>query len=1031
MSHAPASVFSASAAFSAGESWAPADPTFHLRVHTHPMLGLPAAPFVVLPGSGEPSHLIDNETAKFTDADLRPFSVNTPSVVPAPEFYVWLSSPSAGVYLNIELPSGGVAIVDVLSPTDPTPLTKRGSRSRRQGHGRPVLIGGSGISLIRVRCPGDAVLRSGGTWEWVSPWVDHGPITTFGLPVSASPGRWFKQATVPTLLDGLGSPAFTPGDPLTEADWRVANGAQMATGPADRDMNVSLGGSLAEIQDAERRRIEVLRRTSTEADLDTCLDQMVQSHKHPLIAPPLVVAAMERGLPTSGGSTLDRLQMRVQDLLMMATLDAGIARWLGFMTPIPDLAPVQKLVLDQQGLRWLPMVVIGLWRVPTQAFETWPGLAALAGSAWNLRLTDPGLLAGSPNVNLDDDPDSGTTVIGLSCAVAAPGIPDDSIPTVSMDAPTGRSTREWIEPSGQGSVRWRQTLVFPRWRPGDPVAGVPAGSRVAIRRLIEHDEVITPTVLPGADPEVVGRGVAWLPRAKFEESPRFVDGGIPADGTAAWSAWVVDEFGRWSDQPTTVNGEPPDLLDPHDPGIQVRFVHSSGADAEDRDGRGHLWVRAAMAPRQPAGTKQVDSLEVTVNGVTTSHTPFDTGWIDRGDDLPVLSRGLAGTVEVTAQVSSTPATTQPGSSQTVDVVDGRIPLPILDPPVICWTSRPTPTGTATLRYANPGTTACTVHLVDEARLRYKFDQGGMSPPAANAPRPDRADYFWHKRDQLAQDDFTVIGRADPGAAVEFTVSGHLGDLLMIKVVAHSSGARPGAWHDSPAFLYAVPESTIPAPPLVLLEGGADGHLLVTLQGAPGALPPARWQLLTCSNPEVDDPMTFLRTTRESDDPPHFHLDVPPWVSVRVAARAALAPERLSDDPDANVRSEWSTTTEPRSWVHVPKDEPTVPTVTGSITAGGTAELEVHYPTPLDPRIVARNSVVVTRHSKPAADGSVAPPSSLPAVDLSDSAGAAALSVTVNDPLGADADAYVVAVRDPAGRVGRSITLEASTLTPSP
>jgi hypothetical protein len=1031
-------LFSASALYSESEPWAPDDPTIHLRVHTHPSLGLPAAPFHVHPGIGEPITMIDQESAFFTDPSGASVGFNTPRV-PGPEFYIWLAHPSAGILLQFDLPSGGTVVIDVLSPLAGGALADLQPVARHQSRGEPIAIGGSGISLLRVLCPSDATVRSARTWERLALKQDKLLITSFGPPSEG--GRWYTPTSVPTLLDGVGTPPFDPAKPLEQSYWRIVNGAPQATGPADREPGKAIGVDLASRQDVEWRRVRALRDADPSNPLDASLHALLNTLPHPLVDPPTLSATMSRDLPTSGQTATDKLSMRLQDLLVLASVDAGIARWLGVMMPLPDTGALSSQILHESEMDWLPMVVVGFWRVPIKPLDRWPALTSLAASQWNLKLTAPNLLASYSGVSIDDDPDTNTQVLALACCVAAPARPEPtSIPSAPMLASAGNDDRAWVEPSGQGPVRWRQRLRFPRrtWQQLD--GGTVAGSRLAIRRDPDRDDVlVTPCLQRGVDEDLVGRGVAWLPRSNTTGGPRFIDGAVPDGDGTNWAAWVIDEFGRWSEEASQVSASPPAPLDPHPPGLQIQFLPASFDEADGREGRGHLWVRASIGEHQPAGTKAADAIEVTVGGVTTSlpSPGFDTGWVDRGLDLPVLGPTADGKVTVTARTVFTPPGADPNASrstQVVAIVDGRPPPTIADPPQIRWTSRPTPVGTATLRYTNPSSsvTPCVVHLVDEPRLHYRFaEQLHLDAPESSRPRTERAAWYWSHRSQLDPSDFTVVGATDPGHPLDLTVPGRLDDLMMVKVVAQRPSGRPSSWNDAPTFLYAVPDLTIPPPPIVTLSA-LGGLLKAKVEGAAGGLPPNRWQLLSCSDPSIEDTSRFLRTTRTGDVPPEFQLNCPPWVPVRIAARAAIAPEALSTVASENPPNEWSAATSPRTFMYVPVDAPAAPTVAGALAPSGIASLSVMFPVPLDPRVVGRHAVVITRHPKPVGAAVALPPTALPAVTMVDAVtGLAVSTVTVDDAAGADAESYIVAVRDPSGRVGTATVVLAADLVPIP
>jgi hypothetical protein len=428
--------------------------------------------------------------------------------------------------------------------------------------------------------------------------------------------------------------------------------------------------------------------------------------------------------------------------VLLAALDPGLARFLGFATQIddlPDLTVVALLAIDPRMADAIPLLAPWLKSPdPAEANLVYMVTRAIQESTGR----DPEC----PLDELMDDVRSRGLLARAAVALTAPlppwrppQLPDPEI----VD-------HRWQAPDGDGpSSLYRATFAFPN----APLAGMAAvAANFAGTWLPRHGTVDvdgfdppvrrTPRIL-GHESEASARVRAELApgsSATVEPAGLLADENLPADaGTLGYRFRVSDFFGRFGQEAET-ELDAPKRPSPPPPVIRYELdLLTDGLDALPPTGKlspGELRLTFAVPPvsneaalrtaiavpslaELAVGSLPIASARVTVDCASEPDIDLTApGLYSVAVPLPALDPQGAEDVVVTATFTDTAGTPSDVASTTVHVVDKRPLTPIKSGIGLFWTSAPGPAPDVQLqlKWDGPANALYRVYVTDQQGL---------------------------------------------------------------------------------------------------------------------------------------------------------------------------------------------------------------------------------------------------------------------------------------------------------------------------
>ena len=609
---------------------------------------------------------------------------------------------------------------------------------------------------------------------------------------------------------------------------------------------------------------EVLRVKTLAGDLAGTLDQLLNDTS----AEQWDLLAVERVLDANGVDRGSSDRLILYDLLQ-ASVDPGVARWLGLLDVDEDAATESQIVFAY--------VVEGLFR---------PDWDAIAKAGLSPTLEPDGtytdgrdglkrLALTQPQIEkfIDVDLGEGPFLLQRMVLAATGGVPLDSPSAPQLDPPLDLG---WLPLPAPEALR-EFTIGLERLVPGAGLASAlaqPSGQQPVERNPKDR----------------IGRRRLLVPTAEeFTLSPT---SGVLADRTIGepdgqWQLAQLDWFGRWSGwsrrgfgagvrprppRPTlTLTSIPPVVGNPMPTGPLAGTVR--------------VEVSVPEVAGLAAGGRLLDHLELsTTGGASPGTTSYPIADPTNPPEVmvvmvdgPALAPTASGTVTVTATwFDSALVASDPSEPKTATLHDPRPPTPVVLPPTLTYTARPDSTGRAkaTLTFSPvSGQAAFRVFVADETTLRSKLAEVAAGQLAAGdagqAPSPSQAQGLldaldaavdppargavWDANRHLLPRRWWLQLTGEPLPApssgpVVFShdVSGSLAVLVLYRVVALSAASVETDFATSPLLPRAVPNLLVPTQPVLevtpVMDGSGNLQAQLTVTVPSGPTPATRYRL---------------------------------------------------------------------------------------------------------------------------------------------------------------------------------------------
>lgn len=698
----------------------------HLRVFACMGASFPLAPlavFKIRTVASEPQalHVTDAKGNVVERINLAQFG--TADVIPL------LGDTGVQRVVRLELvpsPPGGV--------TDAQLLDQHGRLVAERTDGR-FLFSAPALSLLRLSgsAPGVIVLtRTARTTDFVTGQFAPDTMQLLGLPISGSHPWYFGVQDRKSALE------------------RVSNGAPLRLNVMDRPE----GPFDPLTADDETARVEAMLAAANPGGLESLLLKMVDDRT----APPWAQIESQEMNPADGGTKQFADVPRLGNLLM-ASLDPGLGRFLGFADCIHDLP---DLTLDRG---WDALAVAGLFAFDTKVFDPTGTLGTLDPlGAWMvpdpnepllLEMVLQGLSLGAGrDVRVDvaqvvaNARRQGLTVRAmltvtaptppwLAPALPAPALLQDRWQTADGDTP---------------SALYRTTFAFDR-APLAAMAAVSAnieGNQISRHGTVSVDGRPIPVRatprLFGHEQETSARFRALLPMVTSSlPHGLLADQNLPADaGPIAFRFAASDFFGRFGVAATLQVTPPPRPVPP--PPVLRSFIERDVVDplsmAAISPGTLHLVFavpQPSPAPRfsnddQPrlasavavpavsemaAGSKSIQIVNLTLDAQALTVDVSTPGFFEASFPLPDLLPQETRNVNLTAAFTNVDGATSLLASQVVKITDMRPPQVVETGLGLFWSSAPGPCPEVELKLSWPG-------APDSLYRVYATDQQGLA-----------------------------------------------------------------------------------------------------------------------------------------------------------------------------------------------------------------------------------------------------------------------------------------------------------------
>ncbi len=963
----------------------------HLRVSTHPLLGLPVTPFVVyraVPDSRK--ILVKRKVASYID-DVTGLPLSPP--------FNMQSGQSVSVYLALRqneqcLWANLIANAEKDgSRDDGRPVIIR-PRDDRDGQGAafhvdafmasttgrgPAIIGRRSEVPFTFSAPNIVQLRVHGAGtvfgiEWIEAHdtqrLEYEPYTVMCLPHEG--GARYLPIQTPIALAAAHVSAQAPKRlPLQEAPGIPAPGAApIATILQELQRVASFSGKLEEdlkalIDDTSVPQLEqTVTEHVTDADGKVLLD--------------------DKGNP-AGSSTTRRLQR-----VLGALADPGTATGFGYKMRDDTFVEIEDRIVfyrvygffedvgagasDDVGVEPVQQIVdAAMGLVPPTDRNLEGGLVFKRYATLVKKLS-----IGKPVGPLKDPiPGKPRSFVMLQTHAIA----DRQAPLEQPDPVTIRKTlhRTWL-PGPPPDARREVEIQLADVRVAGLLAAArraPAGSGVVEGLNRKNDKGFhLPIVLATNIDDETGDPVG-------EPGTGFIADRQAAASAIDYAVAQQDRFGRWSEwtSKTASAGLRPK---PPRPVVQAYYRQPDIAEAASKGGRVTVFVAVPDAVDLAPGSLELSHARVFINDPLAPLQQHDLAEADKiavpgqsGSfrvelriEGPVLALLEQRRLTINARWFDT-ANRQSVLSENIrlNLVDPRPPLQLSVPPFLLYSARPDVTGLAWVEHrwnAQPGVNHA-IYYCDENRLRVHLEQENQAALLAQIDAASDAavragvyrdnagvfpDYLFERLDDVMAD--------FPGNEVGFRhgVSGSLRVLSVYKIAAESaSGSKPDL-RDLPIILYGVPNSdppqqpTLKVRPVEPLSGESDYVVEATITVLAGVTPASTWRLrrtrtgtqrlsnmpiVATGSIGAPDADTGRQSASYRDDgkvliAPTAQLT--PWTRYTYRVEVQGAPESGSSPP---VPGRWSVASEPVSVVLIPDSPPGTPALvnlSGTAVAGG-------------------------------------------------------------------------------------------------
>jgi hypothetical protein len=483
-----------------------------------------------------------------------------------------------------------------------------------------------------------------------------------------------------------------------------------------------------------------------------------------------------------------------------AAADPGIARYLGMMGRIP-----QHLPNPEFPKLWS---VGCLLAVNPEDREPWR-LAGMDAPESGIQTSMASYLRGRyPELtSLEQAVSNRGLVTRAFLTVVAAAVPFDAPEVPGL----GLGWSRWNS-SDEENEEWSQQLTVA----GDPPPGTVSAVRTSpdVRRL---HELIDGTF----------RYAALLAARDRPGAVSVNDLHVPA-GSAEWTVWYSDEFGRWGEG-STIPGDEPGRPLPPAPEVELTFVPGEVAGGTGPASAGSISIAVNLPNHFEPGMLPLDSLDLKVNEGTEGKAPMSGVF---SVPVPVTSPGGGATVTVEASLTNPTGTGPPGTAE-LTVNDPRPPPPLTAARALTWTSRGGGAGGAELALSWPHQNAAAAYRV------YVADEQAISGGAAGGgSRAKRATDLFDVAAQAGRDRYRLV--TDPalvppagtqvGDLVQCAVPlpGGMTDVQFVRVVPVTGSWVEAPFHDSGPVPVAVPLPDVPPAPSLRVTANTDGTTTVEI-----------------------------------------------------------------------------------------------------------------------------------------------------------------------------------------------------------
>lgn len=949
----------------------------HLRVQTHPWLGLPAAPFLiwrarVRPGQGGVDWRRD---VLFMDQDMKvltpPFELHEGMRVTARPLVQGEVCIYAQVVAGQRRRTGNITATAYVT----TPEGKEPAGVIRQP---PHAFGAPG--LVEVELTGEGVVR-GMAWlaQELPERLDFEPVDVLALPHLGGP-RYLSIAGAPARAEARVGEQAPKRRPLQETTGRVSPGDAPSFDPTEEQQRVR---SLVDQGD-----------DTISDDLDSLINDTDAS--------PWAQTISHDVDEVSGAQGENRRQVTMHRMarVLQSQLDPGAAAWLGYKGLDPSANQADPTVVIY--------VVEGYFRVPSpgELPGVHPHLLRLMHQTLrsSTRFRDPSRLAdtlerrlqGFRGHQLEDKyrrlfkPDGELVGMTAMAAVHLQATPEPP------QAPRVQRTQHqgWLPalaPEARREVSIR-------------VHGVGAGHALAAEKTTSGsgggDSSLNPanrfdTRLPLVLGEPPENDEQDEPAAGPGQGDLFDRRGAAA--SIRYAVAQQDPFGRWSKWHSAMNEPAPR---PRPPRPVLRATYSQ-PDAPATEG-GMLRIAVNVPPRDTLapGGYLLAALRVEIvdhDGGTDIHEEPLPDAMQVSQELeelvfkregPVLDRAESDR-RITLRASwldTEGRSSEESEPQTLRLHDPRAPEQLAVPDKLLYAARPDVNGIAWVEHTWPADATASRHAVyysDENRLHAHLQQGGDSGEQqlledieAAETIAERATLYRNNPGLFPEHLFERLDDVVedlPGGNKGFrhALSGSLRVLNFYRISAESASGGREPLESLPLLVKGIPSDVPPAKPRLEVspvlpennQGDYAALLRVTLADSP--TPGARWRLRR-SSLSAQDPLRMPLVTAgdlpSADGGSRQQAEVTDDGPVAIAPDARLKPwvqydwvvevqgQHLpgSKEAGAPVKGLWSRPSDPATVILVPPEPPAKPEEVELITTaadGAGYEVSVQFAHP--------------------------------------------------------------------------------------
>lgn len=789
----------------------------HIRLFPNPALGLPVAPIIVSRSEVNADRLkrLARHEIEWRDSNG---VVQTPPFTVRPENPVYGTLPpmpgARCIWIAVDMtPERQLPPIDPRSPDWPrdigrdrlVPPARRGWLDDIFRHLR---LGRLELAQIEPAMLGDAVVQSRSAAPYMLAGSQIGRIRISGagtvrgvtwLDALSLKGEAAKRWKVWTLPHDSAPRYLSVGNPEVLAVERVAAGAPQREAMYDAPATTPATSPVfSDPVDHEKTRI--IKRF--DGSLKLALDRLLSDLSRPQAALVDPVTSFDE----TSGRPVGTIDVNLLAAVQMASVDPGMARWLGFADVDAETAnmPAQTLVLYWIDSWWDPRALPPKWL-----------FGRLMGSGLSGARGDPDVFRQTFDGKV---PDAVRDLLQMGTI----------IPLI-VGVPPDRPVRPGLGPLAGGP--WNTELVPPAAarQVTVPLAGLTGANLLAFARV----EPGGPLALheQGPDGGKLPISAAILPDAVVSGRGEVYDRMAPPDETR-YRVAQADWFGRWSEWSEGVVSAAQRPRPPR-PVPELFYAQPPIPDpVHDAPLAGDIRVRVPVPqPAQlPPGSLLVTTLELTLDGGAPENIVVAGGAleVDVTRSGPALARCGVGRISMTCRWrDSASQYSDPSPLIERDIKDPRPPAAVVIPEVLAYGSRPDVTGKSRiqLRWSNgPGQATTRVYNSDETTLMTVLEKAGSATAAIRAaivaaPNPAaRAAIFVANKARFGRSAFELVNPDQfMHAAFEHKVSGSLRVLLFYRVVPVSAANVEGPIGESALVPFAIPNSGPPATPLLIVK----------------------------------------------------------------------------------------------------------------------------------------------------------------------------------------------------------------------